>query len=45
MYRLRILEYHCASMISLADSVLAGIGTCEHKGADGKCICKSIKVT
>ena len=45
MYRLRILEYHCASMISLADRVflqeLAHVSTEEQMGN----VCNSIKVT
>ena len=45
MYRLRILEYHCASTISLADRVflqeLAHASTGEQMGN----VCNSIKVT
>ena len=45
MYRLWILEYHCASMISLADRVflqeLAHVSTGEQMGN----VCNSITVT
>ena len=45
VYRLRILEYHCASTISLADRVflqeLAHASTGEQMGN----VCNSIKVT
>ena len=38
MSRLKILRYHFASTIYLADSVLVRIGIYEHSRADRKCM-------
>ena len=38
VYRLRILEYHCASTISLADRVFLQELAREHRGAGEKCM-------